>query len=114
MIDNVSIKDTEVKINDNEVALGHPIEEHLVFEDFVVVRLKLTGEDFPEIHRNVIAINQDGSIRWRIEKAPEEGYYDSYAGIFDDGGELRAYNLSGMNYKVDKDTGEVSDGRFVK
>ncbi|MFC7074160.1 hypothetical protein ACFQJ7_01570 [Halovenus rubra] len=110
----VTINNSVLKINSEEIEFNHPIEEYISFDDFVVIRLKLNGEDFPEKHQNVIAVNKDGSIRWRIEKAPEEGYYDSYAGIFDDDGELRAYNLSGMNYKVDKETGEVSDGKFVK
>ena len=110
----VTVNGGVLKVDNEEIDFGHPIEEYLVFDDFVVVRLKLTGEDFPEKHQNIIAVNKDGSIRWRIEKAPEEGYYDSYAAIFDNDGELRAYNLSGMNYKVNKQTGEVSDEKFVK
>ena len=110
----VTVNDGVVKIDGNEIDFDHPITDYLVFDDFVVVMLKLNGEDFPEKHQNIIAVDADGTIRWRIEKAPEEGYYDSYAGIFDDDGELRAYNLSGMNYRVDKETGEVSDEKFVK
>lgn len=110
----MKVKDNTLWIGGEEHEFGNSIDEYIEFDDFVVVLLGLTGEDYPEIKQNVIAVNNDGSIRWRIEKAPEEGYYDAYAGIFDVDGELRAYNLSGMNYKVDKETGKVSDGRFVK
>jgi outer membrane protein assembly factor BamB len=101
-------------IGGTEHELGNRIAEHIEFEDFVVVLLDLTGDYHPELGRNVIAVNKDGSVRWRIEKAPVETDPDSYAGIFDDDGDLRAYNLCGMYYRVDRDTGEVSDGRFVK
>lgn len=110
----VTFDGSELVLDDARVNFGHPIGEVLEFDDTVVVRLELTGEDFDDILQNVIGVNTDGSIRWKIEKAPEEGYYDSYVGIFDNDGELWAYNLSGMSYHVDLADGSILEGKFVK
>jgi hypothetical protein len=110
----MEIDEDILRIGGNEHEFGNVIDEYLEFSDFVVVLLGLTGEDYPEIKENVIAINKDGSIRWKIDKAPEEGYYDSYAGIHEEDGELYAYNLSGMSYKVDTTDGSIGEGEFVK
>lgn len=110
----MNIEGDTLRIGGAAHTFGNVIDKCIEFDDFVVVLLGLTGDEYSEIKQNVVAIDRDGSIRWRIEKAPEKGHYDAYADIFEDDGELRAYNLSGMNYKVDKETGDVSDGTFVK
>lgn len=111
---SIEVQNSELMIDGSTVTFSNPIAEVLEFEDCIVVRLKLTGDDFQDIHQNVIAVDRNGSICWKIEKAPEEGYYDSYAEIFDKDGELWAYNLSGMSYKIDLEDGSIVEGKFVK
>lgn len=111
---NVKAENSTLILGRKTVSFSNPIAELLEFNDSVVIRLELTGEDFPEKHENVIAVNFDGSIRWKIEKAPEEGYYDSYAAIYEKDGELWAYNLSGMSYKIDLTDGSIIDEKWVK
>jgi len=114
VVEHIEINEEKININHKIVDFDHPVAEIVEFEDFVAVRLQLTGEGFPDEYQNVIGVNSDGSIRWKIEKAPEEDYYDSYSGIHEEDNKLYAYNLCGILYEVNKETGRISEGRFVR
>lgn len=103
-------------IEGNEVEFERPIAKTVLFDDFVVTRLKLTGEGGRRSYKNVIAVNDDGTIRWEIENVPElGGEYSPYSNIYtEDGSDLWAYNVAGMEYRVDTDDGTLIEGEFVK
>lgn len=114
-MNEVAVEDDCLPINGNSITFTNSIREHLDFDDFVVVDLRLTAEN-PEFNRNIVAVNPDGCVRWRIDECPDvtSGGHDAYAGLFKEGTELWAYNLNGMKYKINTDNGSVIDGKFVK
>lgn len=113
---DIDIEDNTIFLNDNAVEFLKPIQEVLTIENIVIVRLKVTGESYPGVHQNVIALTIDGEEIWRIEKNPDKvaGEHDSYTGIWEEDGELWAYNASGMAYKINKKNGEVIGKKFMK
>jgi len=103
-------------MNNKKIEFENTIGDYIEFDDLVVVRLELTGENYPNINRNVIGVKSDGSICWRIALCPDKtgGGHDAYNGLFKHDDELWATNLNGMKYKVDKNNGEIVDKKFVK
>lgn len=111
---NVQSDGDTLHIDDNRVKFPNTIGDVLVFDELVVVRLKLTGDSYPGIKQNVIAVEPDGTIRWKIEMAPKNGNPQAYAGISSDEGDLIAHNLSGMSYEVRLEDGGVKEGEITK
>lgn len=112
----IEIDDNRLYVGENMIEFENKIAECVEFDSVIIVRLKISGEDYPKINQNVIAIEPDGSLRWRIDLCPDEtgGGHDSYSGLFDHDGELWVTNLNGMKYKVDKSNGDIVDKKFVK
>lgn len=78
----------------------------------------------PNAERNIVAVGLDGHIRWRIEMAPQvrvvlgKRLDNSYVGIDPETGKkdrlLEAYDTTGSCWKVDPETGKVSDPIFTR
>lgn len=112
---DMKVQGTELVIGEKRVDFGHPIEKVLDREEYVVVLLALTGEPYETFHKNVIAVNTDGSIRWKIENRPErEGRYRPYSNIYEKDDELWAYNVGGMAYRIDEEDGSLLEREFRK
>lgn len=111
----IEVSNGKLTVNGNTLDFGSDIRECQDFGDFVVVDLSLGAED-ANYNQNVVAVEPDGSTRWRIDKCPHEsdGGHDSYAGLFQQDEELWVYNLNGMKYKVDRQDGSIIDHKFVK
>lgn len=91
-----------------------PISDHVDFANFVVVQLKASNEMYSDKYRNVIAVNDDGTIRWRIPERPNPGP-KQYSSIHTkDGDDLWAYNTGGMLYEVDPETGDIIGQQWKK
>lgn len=115
-ISRVHVEDDLLEINESTVRFANSIGDVVRFDEFVVIRLKLTGVKFPDIHRNVYAINCDGSIRWQIEECPDlvGGKHSAYGGLYEVDGGLWATTTIGISYKLDPDTGEILEKKIVK
>lgn len=115
MVD-INTEGPTLTIDGSEVEFERPIYKTVTFDNFVVVLLELTGEGGKRSFKNVIAVKNDGSIRWEIENVPEgSGEYRPYSNIYTkDGSDLWAYNVAGMKYRVDTDDGTLLEGEFVK
>jgi len=111
---DINVDGSEIEVNGTTLTFESNISEVIEFDDFVVIRLEIIGKEFNDKLQNIIAINQNGVIRWKIEKAPEPEYYDSYSRIWKKDEDLIVYNLKGIRYRVDKETGEVFDGEMAK
>lgn len=111
----VDFQGSELIVDDVRIDFDHPIEKVLERDGYVVVLLELTGESYKDFHKNVIGVNWNGSVRWKIENRPErEGKYRPYSNIYDKDGDLWAYNVGGMAYRVDETDGSLLEGEFVK
>ena len=88
----------------------------LGIDDIVIVLLEWMDADHELCNQNAVAVERDGSVRWRIGKCPDVtgGEHDIYNGLYDHDGELWVTNFNGMKYKVDKNTGEITEKKFVK
>ena len=114
---------TPVKSDGDELIVGGTtisfpadVFDVLEIDDTFVVLLEWVETDHPDKHRNVYAVDPDGSIRWQIDECPDVtgGGHDVYSGLYDHEGELWVTNLNGMKYKVDQDDGRILEKKFVK
>ena len=114
MVD-IQIEKNTIIIDARRVEFNRPISKILEFDNFIVVLLRITGQEADEHYKNVYAVNHDGSIRWEIENVPERGgKYRPYSNIHKDDDELWANNVAGMKYRVDTSDGSLLDREFVK
>ena len=114
---HVETDGSRLSVDGSEIEFRDPISEVLEIDDIVVVRLDWYGVEHDLASQNVVAVERDGSIRWRIDKCPDltgNNGHSVYNGLFAHDGELWITNLNGMKYSVDKQTVEITDKKFVK
>ena len=110
-------------LDSGSVELEKPIEAVVEIQDrFVVLFLddRYEATD-PMLERNVVAVDMSGTMLWRIQRTPSaikgldgNRMLNPYVAIVLERGELRAYDMGGLFWKVDPETGEVSDAIFTR
>lgn len=108
------IEENTVLIDGSRIEFGNPIAEVVEFPGSVIVRLELTGDVPPEMQRNVIAVDTNGEERWRIQKNPGFDRHTPYSNIRKKGEQLWAYHPTGMDYRIDVDSGAIVDKEFKR
>ncbi|SFS13048.1 hypothetical protein SAMN05216559_4186 [Halomicrobium zhouii] len=107
----VSADGNELTIDGTRLVFDDEIGGVVQIESGAVVRLEIPPEK--TCNRNVIAINNDGTIRWRIPEAPDGSSGDKpYMDIYLQDGELWAGNWICYCYRIDQDTGELLEREF--
>lgn len=123
----------KISFDGNRLILGSKMVEMEVrvreveqFRDIVLVRLAYDDytDGDPNGERNIVALDREGGIRWRIQQAPSaptvngKRVVTSYVGIDPNTGKkdrlVVAYDSSGLCWKVDPETGQVSDPIFTR
>lgn len=107
-----------VVINGTRIEFDQRISELIEVEDKIIIQLYVDDFEFgdPLVGRNVVAYDADGQFLWRIkatgitrgegaDEAPE-AWFGLY---FDEKGVLRTGTPSGCEYRIDLETGDVSD-----
>ena len=96
------------------------------FDELVVIRFAYDEYDQDDLNgeRNVLALDTAGNVVWRIQQAPSvpvvsgKRVLTSYVGIDTETGNpdrpLEAHDSSGLTWRVDPETGEVSEPIFTK
>ena len=108
------IDERELVIGEKTISFEAPIAETIDYGAFVVIRLQNNAETHEDWLQNVIAFEEDGSVRWRLPEIPEYKPRP-YTNIFsNDEYELGVHNSSGNLYRVNPETGEILDREFVK
>ena len=114
----------EITINGHKVTFPQEIEEVVVLEDRVILRL-LT-DDFEEGDplegQNILALDAEGKLLWRIEgpiytnlNEQDEKVPGGYSGLAkSDDGQIFAFIPIGYVLDLDSNTGKVSNPVFVK
>lgn len=83
----------------------------LVF--YETYKILFTPENEENINRNIMMINSDGNIIWRIENTlKDEG--NTYADLYKIDGLWKAYLYRGYRYDLDIETGKISNPMFVR
>jgi hypothetical protein len=104
---------TNILYNNNKpfVVLPSEIKKILVLENSIVVLLnhnQVVG------NRNVFAYDFNKKIQWQIP-APVEFHSDNeFSAIYLRENELYAYNINGVEYHLNKDTGEILESQLIK
>lgn len=111
--------DNKLQINDTEVNLPATITEAVEFEDTVVVQLDTLGKADQlgsEVYRrNIWCIEDDGTVRWKIETADRiDGQIKPYTNVWTEDDVLRAYNWNGIAYEIDPSDGSHRDSQVMK
>ena len=105
------------------IELEKPIENVLVVRDRVIVAFQYDSydDDDPNEERNVIAVDERGKFLWRIQRTPSaitdhdgSRMWNAYTGVTLERGGICAYDFDGICWKVDPETGEVSEPTFTK
>ena len=110
----VSKQGCMLSIGSEIIQFDVPVAQYIESDEIIAIRLKNTGEEFQYSLRNVLGINMDGRIRWKISKKPDHRPR-SYTNIYTkDQKDLWAYNFSGNLYQVNPKTGKILSEEFVK
>lgn len=113
MVD-VSIDESQLRIGDTQLQFGVPIDKYIEYDGFVVIQLENVMTDHTYFYQSVMAIDSDGSIRWKMPKEPESNP-KQYANIHTkDGTDLWVHHGYGFLFEVDPETGTILDREFVK
>lgn len=108
----ISVGGNTLRIGSQTVKFDYDIDDLVQLNGMIVVLLNIpTGETN---NRNVIGIDQNGSIRWRIEELDSERADKPYVEIDVSNGELVVDNWMGVQATVDVDTGAVKDTKLTK
>ncbi|MBX0306058.1 hypothetical protein [Haloarcula salinisoli] len=112
----ISTHKNQMEIGDTTVEFANDIHECAKTAELAIVNLDIDGTDYEYITRNVVAVDNEGKIQWRIPECPDVtgNGHDSYLGLSLSNGELWVNNLNGMRYRVDPETGEIIDKQFTK
>lgn len=122
----ISFEGKTLRLGDRTIEFEARVAKLNRYGDLLFVRLD--DDDYSEQdefrERNIVAVDADGNIRWRIDRPPSaptrrgKRWSSAYVGIDPDTGKedrpVVAYDIHGACWKVDPETGKVSDPIFTK
>ena len=113
-----TIEDNEIAIGGQTIDFNGSIFDAIELDSIVVIRLEANPDQYPSgdiyKYRNVVGINNDGSISWKIPARPKSEHRQ-YGGIsIQNDGDLWAHNTCGMSYQIDPESGKILDQLFTK
>ncbi|QLH80890.1 hypothetical protein [Halosimplex pelagicum] len=108
----IEFNDNKLVIDDTTVELRSKVGESLEIGNLVVVRLVVLPNETDST--NVLAFDKDGNKVWEIESPPEERDQRSYKSLAAVDGNLRVTNWNGYRYRVDPDSGEVTETGYTR
>jgi hypothetical protein len=104
---------SNILYRDGERFLSFPssINEILVIKNRVIILLQNSS---PIGNQNIFCFDFQKNQIWQISK-PVELHYDNYfSAIYLRDDELYAYNINGIEYHLDKETGDILDTELIK
>ncbi len=111
-------------INGRTLTFDQRVDEVVVLSDRVIVELLVDDfdEDDPLKGRNIIALDENGKMLWRIQdrgitRTTKDGREipESYTGLgLEDDGVVRVSTPFGFDYDLDSETGGISNPVFDK
>ena len=122
----IDFEGRRLTLGNKTLELEARIREVDQYKNLLFVRLDYENykQDDPNGERNVVALNADGNIVWRIQQAPSapvfrgKRRFTPYIGIELETGNVDrpvvAHDGSGLSWKLNPETGEVSDPIYTK
>ena len=106
----IRYKGDTLKIGDNAITFGAPIEKVLEIQNKILVLVQDESSRVNRKHGNIFAFDDKGKKLWEIE-APDkyEGWYRPFTGIYLRKNMPIAYSPVGIEYKID-----LSNGKLIK
>lgn len=101
----IKITSHKIVIDKSEISFDYEIEEYLLYEDTLIVRLNWEKENINS-YRNILAFNNFGELLWKID-SKLNGKYPYVKIDKDDNDVLIAYNFSGLKLSLDPLTGLI-------
>jgi len=95
----------KIVIDKSEISFDYEIEEYLLYDDTLIVRLNWEKENINS-YRNILAFNNFGELLWKID-SKLNGKYPYVKIDKDDNDVLIAYNFSGLKLSLDPLTGLI-------
>jgi hypothetical protein len=115
-MNNVKWNSNILTIGDKIITFKYPIQEIVVGEQqvFVLIEtpLNMKQYDYDDLH-NVYCYSYDGNKLWQIG-SNSVGNDDMYVGLTENESKLFVNDFLGRRFRVDKNTGKLSDMTFAK
>ncbi|ACV12207.1 conserved hypothetical protein [Halorhabdus utahensis DSM 12940] len=108
----VDFNENKLIIDDTAIGLRSNVGDVLEIDELIVVRLVVLPDESDPT--NVLAFDKDGNKVWEIESPPEEKEQRSYKSLNVVDGNLRVTNWNGYRYRVDVDSGEVTETGYTR
>lgn len=93
------------------VSFESTIEDILILKTSLIILLKynsILGE------RNIFSYGFDQSLKWQIPQPVQIHSLNYYSSIYLTDNELYAYSISGVEYHLNIETGEILDSELIK
>ncbi|MCG8542646.1 MAG: hypothetical protein MJE12_00415 [Alphaproteobacteria bacterium] len=116
-----------LEMDGTKVEMEVPILKVDQFESLFLVRLDDRAFDVgdPNAERNIVALDSNGTLRWRIQKTPSaplnadgQHAWNAFVGVDTNTGNqdrlIEAYDRTGSCWNVNPETGEISDPIFAR
>ncbi|MCG8543220.1 MAG: hypothetical protein MJE12_03310 [Alphaproteobacteria bacterium] len=119
----MKIQGRQLILKSGSVELENPAEDILEIQDrYVVLFLDERYERTdPRRERNIVGLDFNGEMLWRIQRTPSarkdldgNRMPNPYVALEMESGELLAYDVGGICWTVDPETGAVSDPIFTR
>jgi hypothetical protein len=104
------IDNHKIHYSGQNLFLLHTIENAMEFDDGILVLLNIFNEKNParKLHDNVVFLNKDLSIRWKIQ-GPKPRFYTAILKL---NSAAKAIDWEGFSNSIDLDTGRITKEEF--
>jgi hypothetical protein len=98
--------------NKKNIVFDFSIRQVIEINTFLIIRLADKAGMFG--NENIYCVNDEGTLIWQIEKVPHVHNNSPYTNIWEEKGNLRAYNWDGEGVTIDIKTGKIISREFMK
>lgn len=108
---NIKILNNKLKINEKELSFSSRIEKLILFNDFCVIWLM--EDNIPD--DNIIGVNFDGTIRWRISDIIKLTYSEAYVSLSKESdSEISVISYNGIKTLIDVYKEQIINKQITK
>jgi len=93
------------------LVLPSDIEKILLYEELIVILIK--SNELVN-NRNIFCYDVNGAFLWQIPNAVELHSRNDFTGVYVQDENLYAYNRNGVEYKIEKNTGNFLGSQLIR
>jgi hypothetical protein len=106
----IKINKNEITIGNKHLVLSNEIKKNIVLEEFVIILIEYSKLN----NRNIYCYDFIGNLVWQIVEPIVLHTDNYYTDIYIHHDDLYAYSISGIEYKLNKSTGEIIGSELIK